>query len=95
MSETATASPDGTGGPDAGTGPTRPPRLPKSRIAASRLPLAWRTLLLLALLGTALGAGGCLLDLHQTESIYGGRGHPRPPGEVTKREVSDVEVSMR
>ena len=47
---------------------------------ARRAPLPWRALILLALLGTALGVGFCLLDLHQTRSTQGGLVHTGPKG---------------
>jgi hypothetical protein len=64
----------------------RPPALgrlvrsPDRPVAAVRRPLPWRALLLLALLGTMLGVGFCLLDLHQTEARYGGLIHTGPTG---------------
>jgi hypothetical protein len=62
------------------------------RVTVSRVPIAWMPLLLLALLGTALGVGQCLLNLKQTESYGGGLIHTGPHGPAAallRRELPD------
>jgi hypothetical protein len=61
-------------------------------VTTSQVPLAWRPLLLLALIGTAAGAGICLFNLHQTEAVYGGLIHTGPHGPAAallRRELPD------
>ena len=70
----------------------------RSPLTASRVSLAWRPLLLLALLGTVLGVGVCLLDLHQTQAVYGGLVHTGPmvrPPRLLRRELpSDKQFTL-
>jgi hypothetical protein len=73
-------------------------RLPARRVGPARSPLAWRSLLLLALAGTALGVGICLWNLHQTEAVYGGLVHTGPHGPAAallRRELpSDHQFAL-
>ncbi len=72
--------------------------VPQRSVAPLRSPLAWRSLVLLALIGTTLGVGCCLLDLHQTQAVYGGLVHTGPHGPAAallRRELpSDRQFTL-
>lgn len=55
-----------------------------------RVPLPWATLLVFAAIGTLLGTGLALLDLHRTHEINGGLVHTRPGSPAAPLLAADL-----